>query len=170
MNSNSFTNITLNGQKTVLVDSGATDNFISEQLLKRMKIGKLILQKLQTIWSINGMHNKARTIKYFVDLQVQVGLKIEEMKFLVTDLGEDKIILGYPWLAAFQPKINWKEATIAEDMQPIVIKTLGLKMDKEVVCIAKMWTEFTASMSQHVQLFLYFHFIYHVYFYSQSYD
>ena len=71
-----------------------------------MKIGKLILQKPWTIWNINGMHNKAGTIKYFVDLQVRVGSKIEEMKFLVTDLGEDKIVLGYPWLAAFQPKIN----------------------------------------------------------------
>ena len=99
-------------KRQVLIDSGAMDNFISERLLKRMKIGKLILQKLWTIWNIDGTHNKAGTIKYFVDLQVQVGLKIEEMKFLVTDLGEDEIVLGYAWLAAFQPKINWKEATI----------------------------------------------------------
>ena len=105
-----------------------------------MKIGKLILQKPWTIWDIDGTHNKAGTIKYFVDLQVWVGLKIEEMKFLITDLGVDEIILRYPWLAAFQPKINWKEATIAEDMQPIVIKTLAFKMDKEVARIAKSWT------------------------------
>jgi hypothetical protein len=124
------------------------DNFISERLLKRMKIGKLHLQKLRTIWNIDGTHNKAGTIKDFVDLQVRVGPKIEEMKFLVTDLGEDKIVLGYPWLAAFQPKINWKEATIAEDMQPIVIKTLGLKMDKEVTRIAKAWTEFAVSTAE----------------------
>ena len=113
-----------------------------------MKIRKLILQKPWTIWNIDGMYNKAGTIKYFVDLQVWVGLKIEEMKFLVTDLGEDEIVLGYPWLVAFQPKINWKEATIAEDMQPIVIKTLGLKMDKEVTHIAKLWTEFVASTAE----------------------
>jgi hypothetical protein len=113
-----------------------------------MKIGKLHLQKPRTIWNIDGTHNKAGTIKDFVDLQVRVGPKIEEMKFLVTDLGEDEIVLGYPWLAAFQPKINWKEATITEDMQPIVIKTLGLKMDKEVTRIAKAWTEFVASTTE----------------------
>jgi hypothetical protein len=113
-----------------------------------MKIGKLHLQKPRTIWNIDGTHNKAGTIKDFVDLQVRVGPKTEEMKFLVTDLGEDEIVLGYPWLAAFQPKINWKEATIAEDMQPIVIKTLGLKMDKEVTRIAKAWTEFAASTAE----------------------
>ena len=61
-----------------------------------MKIGKLILQKPRTIWNIDGTHNKAGTIKYFVDLQVWVRSKIEEMKFLVTDLGEDEIVLGYP--------------------------------------------------------------------------
>ena len=82
-----------------------------------MKIGKLCLQKPQTIWNIDGMHNKDGTIKDFMDLQVRVGPKIQEMKFLVTNLGEDEIVLGYPWLAAFQPRINWKDATIAEDMQ-----------------------------------------------------
>ena len=113
-----------------------------------MKIGKLVLRKPRTIWNIDGTHNKAGTIKYFVDLQVRVGSKIEVMKFLVTDLGEDELVLRYPWLAAFQPKINWKEATITEDMQPIVIKTLGLKMDKEVACIAKSWTEFAVSTAE----------------------
>jgi hypothetical protein len=135
-------------ERQVLVDSGATDNFISEKLLKRMKIGKLRLQKPRTIWNIDGTHNKDGTIKDFVDLQVRVGPKIQDMKFLVTNLGEDKIVLGYPWLAAFQPKINWKEATIAEDMQPIIIKTLGLKMDREVTHIAKVWTEFAVSTAE----------------------
>jgi hypothetical protein len=135
-------------ERQVLVDSGATDNFISKQLLKRMKIGKLHLQKPRTIWNIDGTHNKAGTIKDFIDLQVRVGPKVEEMKFLVTDLGEDEVVLGYPWLAAFQPKINWKEATIAEDMQPIVIKTLGLKMDREITRIAKAWTKLAASTAK----------------------
>jgi hypothetical protein len=74
-------------ERQVLVDSGATDNFISEKLLKRMKIGKLRLQKPQTIWNIDGTHNKDGTIKDFVDLQVRVGPKTQEMKFLVTNLG-----------------------------------------------------------------------------------
>jgi hypothetical protein len=71
-----------------------------------------------------------RTIKQapspirLIDLQVQVRTKVQDMKFLVTDIGEDKIILGYPWLAAFQPNIDWKEAILNESMQPLVIKTL----------------------------------------------
>ena len=67
-----------------------------------------------------------------MDLQVRCGHKTKEMKFLVTNLGDDEIILGYPWLAAFQPNINSKEAVLEEDMQPLIIKALGLKINKEV--------------------------------------
>ncbi len=61
-----------------------------------MKIGKLPLKKPRYIWNIDGTHNKAGSIKEYVDLQVQVGPKKEEMHFLVTHIGEDKLVLGYP--------------------------------------------------------------------------
>ena len=57
------------------------------------------------------------------------------MWFLITDLGEDEIVLGYPWLAAFQPKIDWKNVVLDESMQPLIIKTLEPKLDKEVAWI-----------------------------------
>ena len=82
------------------------DNFISKNLLRRMKIGSLSLKKARAIWNIDATSNKAGTIKDFVDIQVRCGYKIEDMRFLITDLGEDKTVLGFPWLAAFQPKIN----------------------------------------------------------------
>jgi hypothetical protein len=131
----------LKAERQVLVDSGAMDNFISNKLLKQMKIGSLQLKRPRTIWNIDGTHNKSGTIKSFVDLQIQCRSRIEEMKFLVTDLGEDEIILGYPWLAAFQLEINWKEAVLAENMQPLIIKTLGLKIDDEVQCVKKAWIQ-----------------------------
>ncbi len=127
----------IKAEQKVLVDSGATDNFISKQLLKRMKIGKLPLKKPKYIWNIDGTHNKAGSIKEYVDLQVQVGPKKEEMHFLVTQIGEDELVLGYPWLAAFQPKIDWKQAVLDEDQQPLVIRTLGLKEDLEAARFGK---------------------------------
>jgi hypothetical protein len=63
------------------------------------------------------------------------------MKFLVTDIGEDEIILGYPWLAAFQPKIDWKEAVLDESMQPLIIKTLGLPIEDKVAHVCKVWIQ-----------------------------
>jgi hypothetical protein len=69
------------------------------------------------------------------------------MKFLVTNLGEDEIILGYPWLAAFQPKIDWKQATLDESMQPLVIKTLGRKVDDKVAHIRTAWCKKAAALA-----------------------
>ncbi len=104
-----------------------------------MKIGKIPLKKPWYIWNIDGTHNKAGSIKEYVDLQVQCGPKKEEMRFLVTHIGEDELVLGYPWLAAFQPKIDWKQAVLDETQQPLIIKTLGLREDKEVARICKAW-------------------------------
>jgi hypothetical protein len=134
-------------ERQVLVDSGSTDNFISHKLLKRMKIGTLELKHPCVIWNVDGTHNRSRMIKKFADLQVRCGDKVEQMKFLVTDLGDDEIILGYPWLAAFQPKLDWKNAVLDESMQPLVIKTLGLNLDEEVVQIRTAWCKRAASLA-----------------------
>ena len=128
-------------RKEVLVDSDATDNFISTMVLKYMKIRSLKLPKLRTIWNIDGTHNKAGAITNFVDLQVQCGPKVEEMWFLVTDLEDDEIILGYPWLAVFQPDIDWKALVLVEELQLLVIKTLRLNIDAEVEHVKKAWTK-----------------------------
>ena len=119
------------------MDSGAMDNFISNKLLKRLKIGKLQSKTPRTIWNIDGTHNKSGTIRECVNLLVQVRYKRHEMCFLITYLGQDEIILGYPWLAAFQPCINWKNATLDAEEQPLVIRTLDPSLDKEVAQIHK---------------------------------
>ena len=70
------------------------------------------------------------------------------MCFLITDLGEDEIVFGYPWLAAFQPCIDWKNTTLDEEEQPLVIRTLDPSLDKEVVCICKAWIHCTEDLAE----------------------
>jgi hypothetical protein len=43
-----------------------------------------------------------------------------------------------PPLDKSRTMVTVRDTTLAEDMQPLVIKTLGLKMDKEVTQIAKV--------------------------------
>ncbi len=43
-------------------------------------------------------------------------------RFFLTELGEHKAILGYPWFAATQPKIDWKRGWIDHTQLPIVFK------------------------------------------------
>ncbi len=60
-----------------------------------------------------------------MDLQVQTGKQTHTLRFLITNLGRDEIILGYPWFTAFEPKIRWREATLEEEYQPVVITTIN---------------------------------------------
>jgi len=56
-----------------LVDSGATDCFMSEVFIRRMKLGKNPLQRLRKIWNIDNTANQARHITHYVDLNIQTN-------------------------------------------------------------------------------------------------
>ena len=64
-------------------------------------------------------------ISEFVDLRVQTQGRTEQMRFLVTDLGTEDLILGYPWLAIFEPKFQWRDASIDVKYLPIIIQSLN---------------------------------------------
>ena len=66
-------------------------------------------------------------ISEFVDLHVQTQGRTEQMRFLVTDLGIEDLILGYPWLAIFEPKFQWRDASIDVEYLPIIIQSLNWK-------------------------------------------
>lgn len=125
----------------ILVDSGATDNFISPKLLKRLKLGTKPLAHQKKIWNINGMENQSGMLHRYTDLKVCTGQKTEVMRFLITDLGLEDMMLGYPWLAAFEPKIYWKHATIDKAHLSVVICSLDQQERKDAVVIAKGLTE-----------------------------
>jgi hypothetical protein len=111
--------------KQILVDSGATDNFIDPRLIKRLGLRSLRLERPRKIWNIDGTNNKAGMILDYVDLNVQSGNKGTKMRFLITDLGLEDLILGYPWLAYFEPKFSWKEGVIDTTHLPIIIRSLS---------------------------------------------
>ena len=91
--------------KQILVDSGATDNFVHPRLIRRLVLGTQKLERPRKIWNIDGTNNKAGRITEYVDLSIQMGKKQNKMRFLVMDLGHEDLILGYPWLATFEPNL-----------------------------------------------------------------
>ena len=58
-----------------------------------------------------------------MDLSVQTGQKQAKMRFLITDLGNKDLILGYPWLVNFEPRFSWK-GVIDVSYLPIIILSL----------------------------------------------
>src|SRR5712664_3648216 len=109
--------------KRILVDSGATDNFIHPKFVKRLRVGMQELERPMKIWNIDGTTNRARRLTHFVDLLVKTKGQEKKMRFLVTDLGVEDVILGYPWLATFEPQFSWKEAVVDTNVLPVVIRS-----------------------------------------------
>ena len=121
----SFQTAYARADKQILVDSGATDNFIHPWLVRRLALGTQKLDHSRKIWNIDGTNNKAGRITEYVDLSIQMGKKQNKMRFLITDLGHEDLILGYPWLATFEPKFSWADGTIDTENLPVIVKSLN---------------------------------------------
>jgi len=57
-----------------------------------------------------------------VDLQVQTGTKRTNMRFFLTDLRHHRVILGYLWFTANQPKIDWAHGWINTAQLPLILR------------------------------------------------
>ena len=65
--------------KRILVDSGATDNFIHPKFVKRLHVGTKKLERSMKIWNIDGSTNRAGQLTEYVDLLVKTGKCEEKM-------------------------------------------------------------------------------------------
>ena len=86
-----------------------------------MKLGKRPLQKPRRIWNIDNMANQAGEITHYITLEIQTRGIRKTIQFLVTNIGNEDIILGYPWMAAFEPQFTWKNGVINEKELPIIL-------------------------------------------------
>jgi hypothetical protein len=127
--------------KQALVDSGATDNFMHPNFAKRMGLGLQELPNPKKIFNIDNTTNKAGMITHYLDLDVVTKGIHKEMRFLVTDIGREEILLGYPWLATFEPEFNWKSATIDSRLLPVIISSVNPQIARSQPVIASIMTD-----------------------------
>jgi predicted aspartyl protease len=111
--------------KQALVDSGATDNFMHPNFAKRMGLGTKTLHNPKKIFNIDNTTNKSGMITHCLDLNVVTKGIHKEMCFLITDIGKEEILLGYPWLATFKPKFDWRSATMVPQFMPVIISSIN---------------------------------------------
>jgi hypothetical protein len=81
------------------VDSGATDNFMHPVFTKKMGLGLQELPTPKKFFNIDNTTNKSGKITHYLDLNVCTKDIYKKMGFLVTDIGSEDLLLGYPWLA-----------------------------------------------------------------------
>jgi len=95
-----------------LIDSGATDNFISPHVIKQWEIDTQPVDKPKAIRNVDGTVNTIGVVTDTVQLNLCFKGKTYEQSFYVADLGTDHILLGMPFLSAANPTINWQERTL----------------------------------------------------------
>jgi hypothetical protein len=106
--------VTYNKTETVnaLIDSGTTDNFIDFRTVAKLRLGTKKLPRARQLFNVDGTHNQAGLIEESVHLYIDRGDERVQTQLHITNLGRDRLILGYPWLEAFNPEINWAEGKL----------------------------------------------------------
>jgi len=108
-------------EMVALLDSGATENFMNLKYTTGMGLPIKRLPKPRRLLNVDGSANRMGSLKFYVDLKARMGSKNVLMRFFLSDLGENHVILGYPWFTAFQPNIDWAKGWIDVSHLPIIL-------------------------------------------------
>ncbi len=89
---------------------------------KHLHLPIKMLKEPRRLFNINGTPNRAGDLKYYTNLGTRSGMQTKTLCYFLSDLGDSRVILGYPWFAMAQPKINWARGWIAHNQLPIVLR------------------------------------------------
>jgi hypothetical protein len=103
-------------EEEALLDSGATECFIHPRFATKYNLSGQTLDKPRHVRNVDGTTNRMGQIKEEVLLMIQYQDTITKHRFLLADIGEDNLILGYPFFEAGNPSINWTEGTIDQNI------------------------------------------------------
>jgi len=95
-------------ETTSLLDFGATENFLNLKYAKWLHLPIKKMPHPRKLFNVDRTENKAGHLQYYMDLAICTRSTFTNMHFFLTELGEHKAILGYPWFTVVQPKIDWK--------------------------------------------------------------
>ena len=117
-------------ETTALLDSGATENFMSLEYAKWLHLPIKSLKDPCPLFNVDGTTNKQGDIKFYTDLTMRLGTIQKNMRFFLSNLGTHQMILGYPWFATIQPKIDWAKGWIDVSHLPIVLSAVNAQKAK----------------------------------------
>ena len=92
----------------MLLNSGAIGMFIDRNIVARYRFQLQKLERLVQVRNVNDTNNSTGAITHQVEVNMYYKGYVERMRIDVCDLGKTDVILGMPWLQAYNPEINWK--------------------------------------------------------------
>ena len=111
-----FQSLSEQAEETVLIDSGATENFLDKATWERMGIGSHETTKPITVYNMDGTENSQGKITHYCWLQIFYAGKQKLQRFYIASLGKESIILEYPFLYVFNPTIDWQQGKLPEEL------------------------------------------------------
>ena len=99
----------------VMIDSGATDDFIDRDFCITNQLPLEKMKKPREIFVVDGKSSSAGPITHTTTVPMDIGTHREIVTFQVANLKKHKAILGMPWLRGHNPRIDWTNNTITFD-------------------------------------------------------
>ncbi len=120
-----------------LLDSGATESFIHPWLVKQLTLATYQLKKPRQVRNMDGTNNQQGKVTTEAKFQVFHESHCQTHCFLIADIGEDNIILGYPFFKAANPMIDWPTGKVhgvlvLTEIWPILVSDMWTKLQKIV--------------------------------------
>jgi len=110
-------------ESSALLNCGATENFMSMDYAKWLKLPIKRLAAPRPLFNVDRTTNRKGDLLFYSDLKMKTGSVTKIMRFFLTDLGHHRIILGYPWFVANQPRIDWAKGWIDASHLPVIISS-----------------------------------------------
>ena len=90
----------------VLLDSGTTSLFMDTTFAKEKGFKMEKLKNPLLVKNMNGMANVEGAITYQIECNMFFKGHVERARMDVYNLGKTEVILGMPWLVAYNPEID----------------------------------------------------------------
>ena len=99
-----------------LLDSGAEGLYCNTKFIQKQQLPLEPLMTPVYPRNVDGSLNKEGSIRHAAILRMEMGDEHQELaECLVTDIGDNDLLLGTDWLRAHNPSINWSTNHLALD-------------------------------------------------------
>jgi len=111
-----------------LIDTGATQNFLSTDTAEKLGLTWKEDNMPKTVANADGSKCGTGMITQYCDIPMKLDNLWKEERFYKAETGTDQVVLGIPWLANFQPTIDWTKGTVTEVLEvPLHVPTRKVK-------------------------------------------
>jgi len=95
-----------------LLNSSAMGMFMNRKMVAKHRFRLQRLERPVTVRNVDGTNNSAEAITHQVEVNMYYKSHVKRMRIDICDLRKTEIILGIPWLQAYNPEINWKTGEV----------------------------------------------------------